>query len=143
MVIRFGGKTAKDFAAAVDHGAEAQKLWEQGLQLIGTIADLERALLDYKDWLDANGDDERYVERRRFWRDECERRYILMDHLAALSGKFERAAKQCSAAELSESHGYASQGGAGMMELMSDAAPAWVIEPAYYPGEGMLAEGGF
>jgi hypothetical protein len=144
MSLTFGGKTAQDFAREVDHVTEAGKLWEQGVQLVAKVADLERALMDYKDWLDANGDDERYVERRQFWKEECERKYRLVEHLGTLASQFGREAEQCSDLELDTIHSYAHEGVEGMLQLMSDAVPSWVTTTDHsYPSEGLLFEPAF
>ncbi len=141
MSLTFGGKTAQDFAKDVDHLEEARKLWEQGVLLVEKIADLERTLMDYKDWLDANGADDRYWERRQFWKEECERKYRLVEHLGTLAGQFGREVEQCSRGELDTIHSYAHEGTQGMLQLMSDAVPSWVTTTAHsYPSEGLLFE---
>jgi hypothetical protein len=144
MSLTFGGKTAQDFAREVDHVTEAGKLWEQGVQLVAKIADLERDLMDYKDWLDANGADDRYVERRQFWKEECERKYRLVEHLGTLAEQFDREAVQCGRDELDTIHSYAWHGGRGMLQCMSDAVPSWVTTTDHaYPSEGLLFEPAF
>jgi hypothetical protein len=144
MTITFGGKTAKDFAANVDHGKEAALWWAKGERRIEKIVELENQLRAYWQWLQANEDHEGYAARRAFWVKECNRRYDLIDEFSEMAGKLGRAASQCTEEALVEIHEYAPEGAEGLHQLLADRAPTGVErEPAFWPSEGLESEGGF
>jgi hypothetical protein len=144
MSITFGGKTAKDFAANVDHSKEARLWWEKGERRIEKIVALEIDLRAYYGWLQAHQGDERYAARRAYWVKECNRRYEVIDEFYTIAGKFERAASQCREEELDAIHAYAREGWGGMHQLLADMAPVVMQgEPSFWPSEGLESEPGY
>jgi hypothetical protein len=143
MTITFGGKTAADFAANVDHSKEAALWWAKGERRIEKIVELEEQLRAYWQWLQANEDHEGYAARRAFWVKECNRRYDLIDEFYGIADKVGRAAKQCSEEELVGIHEYAQYGAEGLYQLLADRAPGKASEAAFWPSEGLESEPGF
>jgi hypothetical protein len=143
MSITFGGKTAADFAANVDHAKEAALWWAKGERRIEKIVELEELLRQYWRWLEENPHDDRHSARRAYWVKECNRRYDLIDEFYGIAGKVGRAAKQCSEEELVGIHEYAQYGAEGLYQLLADRAPGKASEAAFWPSEGLESEPGY